>query len=404
MRILWSANAPWSKTGYGVQAGHLLPRFQALGHTVGMFAWYGLAGGKIQLGDIPIYPCGLDPYGNDMSPGHAKDFHADLVASLIDVWVMDPALGRRTSELCGQWVPWLAWFPVDHAPVSPAILERVAAVDYPVQYSQFGMRAVADMGGPLCRYVPHGVDVDTFRPDDQHAARARLGFPQEAFLVSMVAANKGYPPRKGFPEQLQAFARFRQRHPEALLYLHSQTGEKMGGVDFAHILHTLGVPPTAVMMVDQYQQHNGIPEAVMADIYRASDVLLAASYSEGFGVPILEAQACGTAVVTNEGTSMTELTVNGIAAPSRQKFWSQIGGWWDTPDVEHITAALETIYGWDTAHRAAMSRLGVAWAREGYSWDVCVRDYWAPLLTEIEQAIAERREQDAAPVLAGVSA
>lgn len=396
MRIMWSANGAWATTGYGVQSKHVLPRFQALGHDVAMFAWYGLQGGRLNLGDMPIYPCGMDPYGNDIYPGHARHFDADLVISLIDIWVLDPALGQRISEACGRWVPWLAWFPIDHAPVAPPLLERIAQCDYPVQYSQFGLKAVADLGGPPCRYVPHGVDIETFRPDDPHAARARLGFPQEAFVVTMVAANKGYPPRKGFGEALQAFARFRQRHPEALLYLHSQTGDKMGGVDFAHILHTLDVPPAAVRMVDQYQQHIGIPEPVMADIYRASDVLLAPSYSEGFGVPILEAQACGTPVVTTDGTSMSELTVNGLAAPSRQKFWSQIGGWWDTPDVGHITDALETIYGWDTAHRQALSAHGVAWAQAHFAWDVVTRDYWAPLLVEIEAAIGARREQDAA--------
>ena len=117
MRILYSSNAMWVSSGYGVQGKHLLPRFQALGHEVAMFAWYGLQGGFMKMGEIPCYPMFRDWYGNDVIAHHAKNFKADLVITLIDIWVLDP----ETETRCG--VPWLAWFPIDHAPVSEAILE-----------------------------------------------------------------------------------------------------------------------------------------------------------------------------------------------------------------------------------------------------------------------------------------
>jgi glycosyltransferase involved in cell wall biosynthesis len=158
-----------------------------------------------------------------------------------------------------------------------------------------------------------------------------------------------------------------------------------------------------VRVVSQYQQHIGIPEQTLAMLYQAADCLLAATYAEGFGVPILEAQACGLPVITTRGTSMTELTHNGIATASRQKYWSQIGGWWDQPDVEAIDDALEELYQRSPEQRAAANASGVEWAQTYYSWDHCVEQYWAPLLEEIERDIAVRRA-GAVPDLAGVGA
>jgi glycosyltransferase involved in cell wall biosynthesis len=403
MRILWSANAPWATTGYGVQSKHILPRLQALGHEVGVFAWYGLQGGKMDASGVPVYPAGYDQYGNDILPAHCADFAADLFVTLIDLWVQDPALGQRASEECGRWVPWLAWFPIDSSPPYPGILERLPHVDYPVQYSQFGMAQAAAAGAPKCRYIPHGVDPTVFGPGDRAPGRTALQVPDDAWVCMMVAANKGYPSRKAFDIQLQAFARFQQRHPEAILYLHTQSGQQQGGLELGSICRTLDIPQETVRVVSQYQQHIGIPEQTLAMLYQAADCLLAATYAEGFGVPILEAQACGLPVITTRGTSMTELTHNGIATASRQKYWSQIGGWWDQPDVEAIDDALEELYQRSPEQRAAANTSGVEWAQTYYSWDVCVEQYWAPLLEEIARDIAVRRA-GAVPDLAGVGA
>lgn len=370
--------------------GHLAPRFEALGHRVACFAWYGLAGGMADAGSMPIYPAGFDQYGNDIAPLHAKHFQADLLITLIDAWVQDPLLGQRTSKACGRWVPWLGWFPVDSSPPYPPLIRTILGMDYPVQYSRFGLEQVALSGGPAARYVPHGVDETVFKPGDQAAARRKWDIPADAYLVAMVAANKGYPPRKAWGEQLQAFARFQAAHPEAWLYLWTNTGDKLGGVNLGAILQSLGVNRAQVRLVPQYQQVLGIPESELATLYQAADVLLGASYSEGFGVPLIEAQAAGVPVVTTAGTSMTELTRNGIAVPSRQRWWVPLGGWQDTPDVAGIADALEALYRRTPEQRFHHGQDGRRWVVERFSWDVCVRDYWQPLLAEIETAVRAR--------------
>ena len=383
LRILWSSNAPWCATGYGGQSGHLLPRFQKLGHTCAVHAWHGLLGGTIQWQGMPILPAAVDKYGNDIVVEHATRYRADLVISLIDLFVLDPA--RFAALPC----PWLPWFPVDHTPVSPALLARARVAAYPTCYARWGVDQMA-AAGIACHYVPHGVDTRVYTPGDQAAARKALGFPAEGFIATMVAANKGV--RKAFPEQLRAFAAFHQRHPDAHLYIHAEMTGVYEGLHLPTLAAAVGLPDDAVLYPNQYDLVGGFEEEVLAAVYQASDVLLGATMAEGFGIPIVEAQACGTPVITTDFSAMPELTCNGMATKPLQQVWITADprvardhyGWQVLPSVEAIRYALECIASRTPKERARQAERGVAFVREHYDWDVVVDQSWRPLLERVE--------------------
>jgi len=382
LRIMFMANAPWCTTGYGVQGKHLTPRLKALGHDVAYFAFYGLQNGMLNIEGTPIYPMGYAPWGEDILDAHMRSFRADVLITLMDVWVTD-FFGDHAQR--GGWA-WLPWTPIDQEPVPQMVLDRLQGAHTVLPYSRWGESLLRQEGIENVRYIPHGVDTNVFRPGDRTEARRKLGLPEDAFIIGMVAANQGYPPRKCFPEQLRAFSVFRRYHKGALLYLHTLKTTARGGIDFKELLRRLDlVEGRDVIFSDQYSYVIGWHEERMAALYQSFDVLSLTSSGEGFGIPLIEAQACGIPVVTAANSAMPELTFAGVCVEKQHPFWTPLGAWSYLPDPEAILDAYVEIY-------ARLTKLGqreelAERARKGaeqFDWDHVVSAYWQPLLAEIE--------------------
>ena len=381
MRIAWWSNSPWAPSGYGEQTGLFVPRIQSLGHDMAIFANYGLQGAKFPLADIPVYPANVD-WGNDVLGSFVEDFGADLVIALCDAWVLRP----------DRWpdVKVAVWAPIDHYPIPPAVLavlnhEKVR----PIAMSRFGemwmQRFKLD---PL--YVPHGVDTELFRPQPEirNAVRDELDIPRDAFLVGMVAANKGSPqfPRKSFPQALDAFARFSRDHKDAWLYCHTQNTQGGHGIDIdelARVLHVDGgFPLDRFRMPSQKVWDIGLPKAVIANLYQAFDVLLNPSMGEGFGIPILEAQACGVPVITSDHSAMTELTGAGWLVEG-DRYWDALqSSFAFLPSIASIHEALEKAY--ERRDDADLRESAVQFAA-AYDADRVTDLYWQPALEALER-------------------
>jgi glycosyltransferase involved in cell wall biosynthesis len=108
---------------------------------------------------------------------------------------------------------------------------------------------------------------------------------------------------------------------------------------------------------------------------------------EGFGIPIIESQACGTPVITSKWTSMPELTINGYSTEIAQRWWTPLSSWGCIPSIDNILEALEKIYAWADDERRDRSEYGIYHMKAHYDWDVVVRDGWAPFLERVEREI-----------------
>ncbi len=338
---------------------------------------------------IRIYPMHIEPFGNDIIGAHAKHFGADLVITLQDIWILPDDYVDRFRP--AKWAPWM---PIDHNPCPPRVTHMMKKADYPIVYSLFGLQEATREAVPNVTYIPHGIETGIFKPGDKATARRQIGAPENAYIVSMVAANKGFPSRKAFGENLSAFGEFAKMHPEAILYLHTVRGPQQGGVNFDALIPACDIPFEKVRFVDQYLNAIGLQAEYMASVYQASDVLLASSMGEGFGIPIVEAQACGCPVVTTAWTSSPELTINGICTEPAQPAWTLLDSWMCTPSVKNILDALEAIHAWEPAYRSMMSAKGIAHVYANFDWDMLVRDYWAPFLARVEADIARNREDN----------
>ena len=126
-------------------------------------------------------------------------------------------------------------------------------------------------------YVPHGIETGKYR-HDKLDARKSLGVPESAFIVGMVAANKGNPSRKCFAEALTAFKAFRDLHPEALMVLATEATGRFGGVNLPQLIRDLKLDPESVIFTDQYRAiHFPQPTEKMGETFASFDVLLSPS-------------------------------------------------------------------------------------------------------------------------------
>ncbi len=153
--------------------------------------------------------------------------------------------------------------------------------------------------------IPHGVDHRRFRPDDpgdDEAARARAGVTQPyiAFLGTLE-------PRKDVPTLIRAFDRIATSHPDLALVLAGARGWGTDEVERA---------VAGAVHQDRIRMLGYLAERDMPAVLRGAAAVAYPSLEEGFGLPVLEALACGAPVVTTSGTVMEEVAAGAaVLAP-----------------------------------------------------------------------------------------
>jgi len=376
-KLMWLSNAPWAATGYGCQTRIFTPRIKTLGYDVAITAFWGLEGGRLNAGGIPVYAKGFHKYGQDVIRAHTQEFGATRFISLVDAWVYD----HRDFD----GVDWLPWFPVDSEPLSPRILEAVKHAKERIVFSKFGERMVKEAGLD-CHYVPHGIETDVFKPVDGIKFREAKGIDRDAFLVGMVAANKGTPSRKAFTAQISAFAKFHKKHTDSVLYIHAMSGEhgEPATENLVHYADYAGLTVGEnIIFPDTYSLlSNKYTDETMAMIYSAMDVHMLVSMGEGFGIPIVEAQACGTPVIVGDWTSMSELCFSGwkVGKKNATPLWTPLDANQYMPHEGAIFGALENAYAMRGNDKYRKE------ARKGalkYDADKVTQKYWKPFLEKV---------------------
>jgi glycosyltransferase involved in cell wall biosynthesis len=191
--------------------------------------------------------------------------------------------------------------------------------------------------------VPNGVDPE-FRPlerEEIEAFRQRRGLP-ERFILYVGTIE----PRKNLDTLVRAYAQLVHRDPQHAvpLIIAGARGWRYEGV-FA-LVEELGLDQA--IHFPGFIDHSELPLW-----YNAASVFVFPSLYEGFGLPVLEAMACGTPVVASRASSLPEVV-------------GEAGLLVDPHDAEALAEALWQALA-DPALREALRTQGLARAA-GYSW------------------------------------
>lgn len=166
---------------------------------------------------------------------------------------------------------------------------------------QFGM--------PAERIVtfPWGVDLEHFQPSGAGSLRSQLGWGPEEFVV---LSTRGWSPIYGIEELARGFTRAAQQRPELRLLMPG-AGPQAGLV--REIFQQGGV-------LERVHFPGQVPQERLPDYYRAADLYLSASHSDGSSISLLEALACGRPALVSDIPGNREWIT-----PGEQGLWFRCG-------------------------------------------------------------------------------
>jgi glycosyltransferase involved in cell wall biosynthesis len=195
----------------------------------------------------------------------------------------------------------------------------------------------------------------------------------------MNAANKssGILHRKAYSENMMAFAMFARKHPDAMLYIHADASSQHGW-NLVALGQLLGIPTDNMTFPDPLAHRYGMSQETLAGIYSSWDVMLATSYGEGFGIPTVEAQACGVPVIVSNFAASPELVGDGWVIGGQPLYDPSQHSFWHIPSVPEIAEALEQAY----AKGKGKSAKAVEFAKD-YDHEKVWQENWMPVLKKL---------------------
>lgn len=342
MKICIFGVAPWVQTGYGKTTKLLCEGLVQAGHDVIVASYFGHTGAALTYAGATVYPL----YGylhNKIVDGLKTLVEAtrpDVVLQHFDVWTLRPDWAKNLP--CKV----VTYSPIDSYPMPEIAVQCHEGVHTAVAMSPFASIQMAEAKltkrtGAHVHYIPHMFDDTIYKPK-----RARFThLAEDAVCFGFVGTNRGI--RKGLPQLLQAFKYHNHNFPRDVLFLHThvlQDETNHDGVDIAGMIHKLGLQNN-VFATPTEQYLMGLAEDDMAKIYNHIDYLVHPAMAEGFCIPIVEAQACGTPCIVSEW-SATPYTEGTASTPkiqeSAQIYMSVIDAWHYAPDINSIVEALKS--------------------------------------------------------------
>ncbi len=347
-------------------------------------------------------------------------FRPDVVWDIRDYWMLEYQ-GRSPLRRHFHW----AIMPtVDAAPQNEEWVATYLEADGVFTYSDWGQDVLREQSGGLTKLLgsaPPGADLDTYEvKKDTKAHRRLMGIDENALIVGTVMRNQK---RKLYPDLLEAFAQFLREAPRemasrAFLYLHTSWPDV--GWDIPRLIKETGLSGRIVMtyscktcgavypsfFADALAtcrrcgqrtagfptSHVGVSRKVLAEVISLFDVYVQYANSEGFGMPQVEAAACGVPVMAVDYSAMSDVVrkLGGFPIRVQRKYReAETHCWRALPDnadlvrllVSFFTAPQTVRRKWGYDARMAVER-HYSWDRTAKLWEdhfdaATPRESWA---------------------------
>jgi glycosyltransferase involved in cell wall biosynthesis len=384
LRMLWHSVAPWIASGYGKTTREVCTRLPRYGFEVLISAYYGAEPGGVPPYIVPVLPSKDGPFGIASAAQYSKQYHADIGVLFTDWWAFSdfPKIVPRAT----------LYSPMDHINYPEEILQFTRDYYKIIGLCKWQQKCLAD-SGIKSDYIYHGVDVNVYKPMSKKEERKKIGIKEDKdiFIFGTVAANTDKEDRKSHARSMKAMRYFLDQNPDVknIIWLYHTTPNESRGMPLLSISHKLGLD-NIIKFMDPSLASTMFSEEDLATLMNCFDVHLLCSKREGFGMPILETQACGVPNICHDFSSMTELVQDhGWLCKSLgyglNLETTPINAETATPDVYDIARCIEDAY----FHPDKVQKYGEESRKFAlpFDWDNIVENQWVPLLDKMASEI-----------------
>jgi glycosyltransferase involved in cell wall biosynthesis len=222
----------------------------------------------------------------------------------------------------------------------PMLAKRVRIVFTSSEYVR--QKAIRRFGIENAAVVPGGVNTTVFHP---HVSRNSLELPRKYILF--VGSLQ---PRKNLAGLIKAWHEIKDEFVDTWLVVAGEAGYVFRAVKF--------------FGDDRILFLNYVPEKELPALYANTDLLVLPSFDEGFGLPALEAMACGTPTLVSNGGALPEVV-------------GDAGMIFDLTKPDDLSASIKSVLR-DESLRTALREKGLRRA-DMFSWHKSAELVWSKL-------------------------
>jgi glycosyltransferase involved in cell wall biosynthesis len=367
LKILMCSEASFISSGFGVYTHELLSRLHKTNkYNIAEFASYGFVNDPRDVSISWKYYANAvrdnDPRHQEyMSRGDNQfgrwrfekvllDFKPDIVIDIRDYWM---TAYQRISPL-RNFFHWILMPTVDSSPQQEEWIDTFLNADAIFTYSDWGADVLKKQSSGKINYIDTtspGVDCDVFKPRNRSQIKEKFNLDQDSIIVGSVMRNQK---RKLIPELFVTFKKLLDRlenennkelADKLFLYLHTSYPDM--GWDIPELLRQYGVSNKVLftyrcrncgnVSVSKFQGTHKVCEKcsnrtatfpsvtdsvtseTLSEIYNIFDLYVQYSICEGFGMPQVEAGACGVPIATVNYSAMCDIVNKLDAYPIKIK-------------------------------------------------------------------------------------
>lgn len=448
LRVLWNGESSFMHSGYSVYGQELLSRLHRTGKyeiaELGAYAspedprihsvqWRFYPNVPRVMLDGQINP-EFQAYDQDNSDTKFNaysfndvviDFKPHVVLDIRDWWMLRHAL---VSPL-RKYYQWFIMPTVDSAPQEDEWIDGFINADAVLCYSEWAQNVLRKQGGGKINLVgtaPPAANYNIYKPiANKKEHKVNMGFPADSLIIGSIMRNQK---RKLIPDLIEAFEKYlemcrttgqKDRADRSLLYLHTTFPDV--GWDLPKLIkqHNVANKLIVTYTCDQCKTvfpslfqdvrttckrcgtvaaniphtGHGISTESLSFIVNLFDVYIQYAICEGWGMPQIEAAACGVPVMAVDYSAMEDINkhIKGIPIPVQRMFLeSETHAYRAYPDNDALVKGLYSFFSLSEADRERKGKDIHTRAMKTYNYNDVVKT-WMSYLDTIDVVAAENK-------------